>query len=380
MIAIVVIALLGAAVLGLGGWVIWMLGHPRTVPGPERVREVPVPGPVRIKEVSVPGPVRTKEVPVPGPVRIKEIPVPGPERVKEVRVVEYLRSEDVPVSAIGSELAEPGALPEPPGALPDSAVDGVRLGELTVRAGAVRGVRGRGDAALRRQVAEISILDMFVPPALLSVVAAGRSGARFSQVGAAQCARSVHTRLAAHASELDELWRDATGGDATSQRRLDGLLRIVAASLTDPLEGAARRRDTTVDAVATQLTCLLSRIGDTPRRAHLAFGVGAGPVLVAPPGVGWPGVERTGRDADYLPQDHKTTWSRLLWTTPGDLVVVCTSSAGSLLDSAGDQLRAGWAEPPSLIGYLYQLSGPDGSATDDRAVVCLWEGRAGAAG
>ena len=63
----------------------------KTVPGPERIKEV-------IKEVKVPGPERIVEVPgperivkVPGPERIVKVPgperivkVPGPERIKEV--------------------------------------------------------------------------------------------------------------------------------------------------------------------------------------------------------------------------------------------------------------------------------------------------------
>ena len=351
---IIVVIVLAVAVLGLGGWVIWLLSHPHQVPGPVQVREVPVPGPVQVKKVEV----------------------PGPERIQEVYVTEYVRPDDVPPAAvIGSQLSDPRALPDAPGALPDSAVDGVRLGDLTVRAAAARGVSGRIDAGLRRQVAEISVLGMLVPPVLLSVVASGRQGAQYGQIGAVQATRSLHTKLANRAAELDRLWQQAVGGDADAEERLDTLLHEVTASLTDPLAEAARRRNATPDGVAVQLTCVLSRIGDTPRREHLAFGVGAGPVLRARQEAGWqPVTDLAGHGGDYLPDDHKATWSRRLQTSPGDLVVLCTASTARLLDHAADQLRADWATPPSFVGFLHQLGIVHNLLSDDRAAVCLWEG------
>jgi hypothetical protein len=377
---IVVVIVLALAVLGLGGWVIWLRGHPRVILGPGREVRVPVPGPVQIKEirVPVPGPVQVKEVPVPGPVEIKTVEVPGPVQIKEVRVTEYVRPDDVPPAAVvGRQLSDPRALPDTPGALPDSAVDGVRLGDLTVRAAAARGVSGRIDAGLRRQVAEISVLGMLVPPVLLSVVASGRRGVQYGQIGAVQATRSLHTKLANRAAELDRLWQQAIAGDANAEQRLDVLLHEVTASLTDPLAEAARRRDAAPDGVAVQLTCLLSRIGDTSVRQHLAFGVGPGPVLRAGPGSGWlPVTDPTGRDGDYLPHDHKATWSQSLQTSPGDLLVLCTSSTARLLDRAADQLRADWATPPSFVGFLHQLGLVDNLLSDDRAAVCLWEGGA----
>jgi hypothetical protein len=363
---IVVVVVLALAVLGLGGYALWLRGHPREVAGPDRI-------------VHLPGPEREVVV-------VREVEVPGPETIKEVSVVEYVRADDVPVAAIdGGQFPDPRALPDVPGSLPDSAVDGARLGQLTVRAGAVRGTSGRTDAGLRRQLAEISVLGMLVPPALLSVVASGRRGAQFGQVGAVQATRSIHVKLAARAAELDRLWSQAAGGDADAERRLDTLLREVTASLTDELGAVARRRDATADAVATQLTCVLSRmgrqLGDTPLRQHLAFGVGPGPVLRAGREAGWlPIAAATGRDGDYLPDRHPATWSGRVQTAPGDLLVLCTSSTARLLDRASDQLRADWAAPPSFVGFLYQLGLAVSALSDDRAAVCLWEGGAGASG
>jgi hypothetical protein len=359
---IVLVVVLALAVLGLGGWAFWLRSHPKVVPGP--AQRIPVPGPVQIEQVEVPVEV--------------VVEVPGPEQIKEVRITEYVRPDDVPAAAVlGSQFSDPRALPDTPGALPDSAVDGVRLGQLAVRAGAMRGTSGRIDASLRRQVAEISLLGMLVPPALLSVVTAGRRGAQFGQLGAVQATRSLHTKLANRAVELDRLWQQAATGDTDAEQRLDALLREVTASLTDPLAEAARRRDATSDAVATQLTCLLSRIGDTSLRQHLAFGVGPGPVLRAGQGADWlPITDPTGRDGDYLPDDHKATWSGLAQTSPGDLLVLCTSSTARLLDRASGQLRADWATPPSFVGFLYQLGMVDNRLSDDRAAVCLWEGPA----
>lgn len=359
---IIVVIVLALAVVGLGGWVILLLNHPRELIKEHRVE---IPGPVQIKEV--PGPVQIKEV---------RVEVPGPVQIKEVQVIDYVRPEDVPPAAIiGSQLSDPRALPDTPGALPDSAADGVRLGDLTVRAAAVRGVSGRTQAGLRRQVAEISVLGMLVPPVLLSVVASGRHGARYGQIGAVQATRSLHVKLASRAEELDRLWQQATVGDADAEQRLDTLLHEVTAALTNPLADVARQRDTIPDGVAVQLTCVLSRIGDTSLRQHLVFGVGPGPVLRAGEGAGWlPLTDHEGHGGDYLPNDHKATWSQRLQTSPGDIVVLCTSSTARLLDRAADQLRADWATPPSLVGFLHQLGRADNLLPDDRAAVCLWEG------
>jgi hypothetical protein len=367
---IVIVIVLALAVLGLGGWALWLWSHPREVAGPDRI-------------VHIQGPERTREIEV---VREVEVPVPGPETIKKVSVVEYVSADDVPIAAVaGSQFSDPRALPDVPGALPDSAVDGVRLGQLTVRAGAVRGTSGRIDASLRRQVAEISVLGMLVPPALLSVVASGRRGAQFGQIGAVQATRSIHVKLAARAAELDRLWDQAAAGDTDAERRLDTLLREVTGSLTDELDAAARRRDATADTMATQLTCVLSRMGrqhgDTPVREHLAFGVGPGPVLRAGREAGWlPVTASTGRDGDYLPHHKPATWSGRAQTSPGDLLVLCTATTAKLLDRAADQLRADWAAPPSFVGFLYQLGLAVNVLSEDRAAVCLWEGDAGAFG
>ena len=364
---IVAVIVLALAVVGLGGWALWLWTHPREVDGPERV-------------VEIAGPVREVEV-----VREVEKEVPGPETIKQVSVVEYVRSDDVPVAAFdGSQYSDPRALPDAPGSLPDSAVDGARLGQLTVRAGAVRGTSGRIDAGLRRQVAEISVLGMLVPPALLSVVASGRPSAQFGQVGAVQATRSIHVKLAARAAELDRLWSQAAAGDADAERRLDTLLGEVTASVTDELDAVARRRDAPADAVATQLTCVLSRmgrqLGDSPLREHLVFGVGSGPVVRAGRGPGWLPVATAGNDGDYLPHQRPATWSGRAQTSPGDLLVLCTSSTAKLLDRAAGQLRADWAAPPSFLGFLHQLGMAVNVLSDDRAAVCLWEGGAGASG
>ncbi|HEV2343853.1 MAG TPA: hypothetical protein VGS97_07160 [Actinocrinis sp.] len=361
------VIILAAVVVVLAAQVAWFVKHPRVV-------EVPVSVPISVP-VAAP---KQPAAPLPGPSAPTQ---PQPS----VRVVtKYLREPEPEIPAHGSEhLTEPQALPDPPLGLPDSTVDGVRLGTLSVRAAAVRGEVGRRDGRLRRQVAEIAILDTFNPPVLLSAVAAGRPTARYSQLGAVHAIRAVYNRLTDRSALIDQAWRETVDGDEDGESAafLAGQLRAVTAALTEPLAEAARRRDQPPEAVATQLTCLLSRIGDTVgdtrRRAHLAFGVGGGPVLSIRSGSGWSAIERggTGQPAGhrYLPFDHADTWLRHFATDPGDLLVVCSATSDGPIRRRSDRLSRDWAQAPSFAGFLHQVGLPDDVSRDDRAVVCLWE-------
>lgn len=365
MIDLVVIIILALAALGLLAWALWLLRLRRQVlaAAPAAV------GPVAVAP-ALPAVQAERQAPPPArPARRDADPRPEPARDELAQLL----------ARASEQLADPQALPEPPDTLPDSAMDGVRLGELYVRAAAVRGERSRRDGKVRRQVASICVLEMFAPPALLTVVAAWPD-ARLSQIGAVQATRSLHSKLTGRAVEIDEMWRAASAGAEGARERLIRLLRGVTAALSEPLIEVARRRDSPPESVATQVTCLLTRIGDTSSRQHLGFGVGEGSVLVNDRRTtAWSPVPLAGddRNGKVLPHDHAAMWFASFQTTPGDLVTVCGPATSRLIERIGESLAAEWLTPPSMLRYLVQLSLADDAHHDDRAAVSLWEGRHG---
>ncbi|RCG27893.1 hypothetical protein DQ384_25565 [Sphaerisporangium album] len=304
---------------------------------------------------------------------------------RPVEVIRYVEREEEPETPPGAEhLADPEALPDVPDAVPDSVVDGARFGRLTVRAASVRGEHARQNAQLRKQTVSLAVLELFDPPVLLSALAAGRPNSRRSQVGAAQVCRSVQHRLSEAAPDLDAAWRAAVTGAPDASGLLDRLLGDVALRLVDPLTEAARRRALGPEDIATDLTCLLTRLGDGQRREHLAFGIGAGSVTVlrtdgtlAPaygPEEGGP--ERT---KELLPMHPGALrWDRFS-TTAGEVAVACTASTARLLSGPrfAERIAPEWLDgPPALIRFLGGLAVPEPQSRGDRSMVGLWEKKA----
>jgi hypothetical protein len=334
----------------------------------DRRVEVPVPKEV-IREVL-------KEVPVVKEV-IKEVPVPK-EVIKEV--ITYVDRPEPDALAAGTEdLADPAALPDVPDAVPDSVADGARLGSLTVRVASARGDAARKNGRVRSQTATLAVLGSFHPPTLMSVVAAGRPGALRPQIGAAQTCRSLQHKLSDAAVSVQAAWP----ADADSDDRLPEALRAVLRELASSLADAAKWRLLEPRDIATELTCVLTRLGDGPRRSHLAFAVGAGQVLLLRPGAASRNVlaaaDGSGRQpAVTLPGDpDKVRWAHFE-TRPGDVVLACTTSTATLLEQKGfqDQVTTEWLDgPPGLTRFLAQLNFADQIRTEDRAIAALWEGK-----
>jgi hypothetical protein len=298
------------------------------------------------------------------------------------REVEYVERPEPDTLVPGSEhLADPEALPDVPDGVPDSVADGARLGNLIVRAASTRGETGRERARVRRQAVSLAILEAFDPPVLLSAVAAGRPTGRRSQIGALQACRSIQHKLSDAAVSIEAAWYPAPGvGGGASDDRLGEVLRGVLRAMADPLTEAAKWRGIEPHEIATELTCVLTRLGDGPRRAHLAFGVGAGPVLVMRPGsapaVVLKPMGRGETPTAVLPADPDTlSWARFE-TAPGEVALACTSSTAGLLSRSefGDHVAAEWlTAPPSLTRFLAQLNFADKLHREDRTAVALWE-------
>ncbi|MEV6982658.1 hypothetical protein AB0M95_15540 [Sphaerisporangium sp. NPDC051017] len=189
---------------------------------------------------------------------------------------------------------------------------------------------------------------------------------------------------AAAAPDLDAAWRAAVAGGPAASGLLDRLLGDVVLRLVDPLTEAARWRALGPEDVATDLTCLLTRLGDGPRREHLVFGVGAGSVTVlrtdGPAQAYGPEEGGPERGKELLPTSPGAVrWERFS-TTAGEVTVACTASTTRLLSGPrfADRIAAEWLDgPPALIRFLGHLALPEPQSRGDRTAIVLWEKKAG---
>jgi Protein phosphatase 2C len=319
----------------------------------------------------------------------KPLPPNGPatEQVIKPPLVRQIRNQPAEPEIVlpGAEyLTDPEALPDVPDAVPDTMADGARFGRLTVRAATVRGDAARGNARVRRQAVSLAVLDSFSPPVLVSAVAAGRPAGRRSQLGAVQACRSIQYKLADAARNIEAAWPGVIDGDPEAATQMAAALAGAMRGVVDPINEVARSRGLAPDDIATELTCLLTRLGDSPSRAHIAFGVGTGPVLVLRSG----GVldtqldpgQPTGRSAALLPMAPEEMRWKSFATAPGEVALACTATTERLLcqESFAKYLADDWqVSPPSLISFLAQLSILDRICRDDRAAAGLWESPAG---
>ncbi len=313
------------------------------------------------------------------------VPVAAPPPRTEIRevpviqeVVRYVEAPEPDALIAGADdLSDPTVLPDVPDGVPDSIADGARIGSLTVRAASTRGAAGRKEAKLRHQTAALIVLGEFSPPVLLSVAAAGLPGTQRPQIGAAQACRSIAHKVSDAVVAVQAAWPAGADHDQRLTECLRGALRATARPLAD----AARSRGFEPQDVATELTCVLTKLGDGSRRMHLAFGVGAGRVLVLRPDAAPRTVlgadDNGGGPADAsLPGDPEAVqWARFE-TVPGDLVLACTAPTVPLLDRDGfrrDVISEWLTAPPRLSRFLAQLNYADQFCTEDRSAIALWE-------
>lgn len=293
--------------------------------------------------------------------------------------------------------AVPRELPLGGDSAADSVVDGADLGPLVARAASVRGDRHREDREHRRDAVHLRLVPEFGIPVLLSTVAAGSPHGEWSLSAAERGCRSLVSQLGHFAPEI--------GGrlfDPAADAELDGILRTAAKGVATSLRRLARERSrtgadgSTDDAsVETALTAVLSRLGDSTRREHVAFGVGEGAVLRLRDGR-WehvhdsrgasagPAVTADGNGGRVtggglppaLPRDPDgLSWTRFD-SLPGDLVLVCSRPMADLLDRAdlADWFAERWSgRRPYLTTFLSDVNVRVQSPGEDRSVVSLWD-------
>ncbi|HEY6794028.1 MAG TPA: hypothetical protein VI248_05025 [Kineosporiaceae bacterium] len=264
---------------------------------------------------------------------------------------------------------EPQVLADSPEPVHDLALDAGRLGGLVIRAAALRGPRS---SRVRRQVTTTTLVAGLRPTVLLSVVAAGHPGGSVSHLGAAFANTCVFGQVIERRQVIDSTWRGVVedfGGREQAMDTLRAALGQVLEALRAPVLEVARRRAEPPSAVATDVVCLLTRLGDGDRRHHVAFGTGSGRVgLVRGDGL----VEVYAAPRGALPEDALAVDVACFDSGPDDVVVVCSQTTHEFIRRNVDQFGR-WPTAPGPAAFLAWL-GSDGDVYgEDRAMVCLWE-------
>ncbi|MFE1826710.1 hypothetical protein [Streptomyces yangpuensis] len=261
----------------------------------------------------------------------------------------------------------------------DSSVDGADLGPVVVRAASARGDRARHDGEHRRDAVLLRFAEEIPAPTLLSAVAAGTPGGRWSQSAADRACRSLATQVGRYGEGLGRELYGPDGDDGALGALLRTALQGVAHSMRLVTRGEGPDGEADDSAIEVSLTALLTRLGDGREREHLAFGVGDGALLRLRDGE-WSAVFAPGESAPdralRLPAHAaRVGWARLT-TLPGDMLAVCSPPMAELLlrDDAGPWFAARWAgRQPYLTSFLSEVNVPVRSTGGDRSVVCLWD-------
>ncbi|MGH3810942.1 MAG: protein phosphatase 2C domain-containing protein [Pseudonocardiaceae bacterium] len=277
----------------------------------------------------------------------------------------------------GLRPVEPAGLPGGHDVVPDSVVDGANLGSLTVRAASVRGDHHRQEPNFRRDAYTIQPLTGgFAVPNLVSVVAAGNPNGSVAQTGAALACRSVVTQLGKLGGSIDAAWNGQPSID------LRELLRPVCNGVANRLTELAQSRQVPEAESSVELVCLVSQLGDTSERRHLAFGIGGGVVLRCTD-QGWQLVfsaqEGPGKP-EVLPGGHQALRVGMVESRPDDILLVASQATAQVVTSrdSGAFFAGQWRQGPrDLVEFLWQFSARTPGTARDRTAVCLWDsGRA----
>lgn len=275
--------------------------------------------------------------------------------------------------------AVPRRLPLGRDATSDSSVDGADLGPLVVRAASVRGDRARQEGEHRREAFVLRFVEEMRTPTLLSAVAAGAPHGRWSQSAADRACRNLAAQVARYGDTLGRRLYEQAGSDDDLTGLLRTALQGVAYSMRLVTRGEGPGGEPDDAAIEVSLTGLLSRLGDSGRREHVAFGVGDGALMLLRDGA-WSSVFTPGRTAAErglrMPAAARQVCCARLTTRPGDLLALCSSSLADLLlrPEAGEWFAARWAgRQPYLTSFLSEVNVPVRSPGGDRTVVCLWD-------
>ncbi|MCX4579519.1 protein phosphatase 2C domain-containing protein [Streptomyces sp. NBC_01571] len=202
---------------------------------------------------------------------------------------------------------------------------------------------------------------------------------RWSQSAADRACRNLAAQVARYGDTLGHQLYGPTGSDDDLTGLLRTALQGVAHSMGLVTRGEGPGGEPDDAAIAVALTGLLSRLGDSRQREHVAFGIGDGALMLLRDGA-WtiaftPG-ETVAERGLRLPAAAQQVRCVRLTTRPGDLLALRSSSLAELLvrPEAGDWFAERWAaRRPYLTSFLSEVNVPVRSPGGDRTVVCLWD-------
>lgn len=285
-----------------------------------------------------------------------------------------------PVVLVGNPRlgSAPGDLPrqEP---VPDSILDGAKLGSVVVRAASVRGDDHRQFGDTRQD--SIGLWALEPPdgldtddPVVLACVADGVGSQPLSQLGSARACWLLRQHVSAHLPELLGSSEAITRGCREVISEVAAGLRILAAE-----------RQVSPKQLATTLAAglVIPAAAGAPARAVL-FAVGDSTAFLLRDGSwqkcldeanGQDQVLSTATNALPIHPGRVTMGGDTL--AVGDMLVLCTDGLATPMvrnPSVRDQLAAWWGtgQAPSLPEFYWQMSFRAQTYGDDRSAVCMW--------
>jgi hypothetical protein len=276
--------------------------------------------------------------------------------------------------------AEPTALPltdpEDIGDLvPDTVLDGARLGSLVLRAASLRGDSARYRGEPRRDALVTARFGSGERALLLIAVAGGARAAVDAHRAAADVCRWIGAAVGrSHAGLVADLRAGRDGELKSGLHRLTnrgyGRLRARAAELgLDPAEYTATLR------------CLLLP-ADPECRTRVSFGVGEGG-LFRLRDAAWqdlePAATEAGGDASVVGYGAAEPFRfRASVARPGDILLLCSAGLAEPLrgePALAELLAERWAPatPPGLAAFLADVQIRAKGYADDRTAAAIWE-------
>jgi serine/threonine protein phosphatase PrpC len=266
--------------------------------------------------------------------------------------------------SIGSD---PAGLPSAETAVPDTVLDGARIGGLTVRAASLRGDDHRYFGQTRQDALGIRAIPGDAPEradALVVCVADGLGSEPYSHLGAEAACWLVGEEI-----ERDHRLLLDPGAQVSS------IAHVLAGRLAQRLLEIARRSGLDPKAVRTTLVATLieTEPADPAYRRCVVLAVGDSPAFVLRDGAFRPCLDALTTAA--LPTGFHTVETAVVTLGPGDMLLLCSDGLSDPMRTAAVErdLAAHWSGTiPGLPEFCWQLGFRARSCGDDRTAICVW--------
>jgi serine/threonine protein phosphatase PrpC len=274
--------------------------------------------------------------------------------------------------------SDPADLPNPSVAVPDTVLDGAKLGGVTVRGASLRGDDHRYLAETRQDSMGIWAFrgsQAKTTDAILVCVADGVGSEPYSQVGSARACELLR-------EEMETCYQELLSPELDD--RVPRLCHVLAGRLDRQLTNVALQTGREPKSLSTTLVGALIEAdsGDPANRRCVVFAIGDSPAFVLRNGVFQPCfqdshegvISSTGTAA--LPSGFRTVETSVFCIGMDDVLLICSDGLSNPMRNAPvEQTLAtywGCGEIPSLLEFGWQLSFRARSYGDDRTAVCVW--------